>query len=108
MTNESRPINMSFAPTKKIIAKNIASFLQKAGIPKNKIEQKKEDGKVSLYIKQIDINLIKGIYPVYYKAVSKYYQKYKQRLKSKKNTPTIKVKLNMMKKYHRSIFKKYK
>jgi len=107
MTNASRLINLKFAPVKHIIAKKIRRFLIRAGIDGKKITFKKSSTKVYLYIKQIDINKIKNIYPLYYKAVSKYYIKNKVKLKKTAKTPTIVVKLNMMKKYHKSIFKKY-
>jgi len=107
MSSAARPINLTYAPTKSMVSKKIARFLVKAGIPRSSIEFKKDNELSSLYIKQIDINLIKGIYPIYYKAVSKYYQKYEKRLTQKKNVPTIMVKLNMMKKFHKTIFKKY-
>lgn len=110
MSNAARPVNLKFAPTKKIIAQKIGRLLTKAGISRANMEyrrENKDNTNVALYIKQIDINLIKNIYPVYYKAVSKYYQKHEKRLSKKSKTPTIVIKLNMMKKYHRSIFKKY-
>ena len=107
MSNLARPINLKFDPTKSMVAKKIGRFLVKAGVPRSSLEFNKENELLSLYVKQIDINLIKNIYPSYYKAVSKYYQKYKKRLSKKKNVPTIIVKLNMIKKYHKTIYRKY-
>jgi len=108
MTNDSRLINLKFDPVKHIISKKIRRFLMKAGIDGKKMTIKRKGTKAALIIKQIDINQIKNIYPLYYKAVSKYYVKNKASLKRKSKTPTILVKLNMMKKYHKSIFKRYR
>jgi hypothetical protein len=108
MVNDIRPVNLKYAPVKRKLAKKIARFLVKAGIQRQKItfhDISKE--KTYLYVKQIDINAIKNIYPTYYKALSKYYIKNKKRLKSKSKTPTVIVKLNMIKRYHKTLYNRY-
>ena len=107
MTNDSRPVNLKYAPVKRKLAKKIARFLLQAGIKREKITLHERNGKTSLYLKQIDINSIKGIYPTYYKALSKYYIKNKKHLKKKSKTPTVIVKLNMIKRYHKTLYNRY-
>ena len=108
MTDDSKLVNLKFVPLKHIITKKIRRFLIKAGIPARNIEFEKKDNKTALYIKQIDINLIKGIYPAYYKAVNSYYKKNQKRLRKTAKVPTILIKLKMIKRYHRSIYNKYR
>jgi len=107
MSNNARPVNLKFSPVSHKLAKKIARFLVKTGIKREKITFQQVDDKTSLYVKQIDINSIKKIYPIYYKALRKYYVKNKNHLKSKSKTPTVLVKVNMIKRYHRTLYKKY-
>jgi len=111
MSNIERVANFKYDPVNRLFAKKIARFLVKAGLNRNKmLLLKKPNNKFSLYLKLIDINKIKSIYPLYYKALKKYYTK-KEKLKKKKNakktTPTITIKLNMIKQYHKSLYIKY-
>ena len=109
MSNVNRPVNFRYAPVNRTLAKKIARFLVKSGLDRNNmVLLRKPNNKFSLYLKQIDISKIKSIYPRYYKALKKYYAK-KERQKKKKSatTPTINIKLNMIKQYHKSLYIKY-
>jgi len=113
MSNVDRPANLKYDPVNRTFAKKIARFLVKAGLDRNKmLLLRKPNNKFSLYLKEIDINKIKSIYPLYYKALKKYYTK-KEKLEkrkkrtAKKTTPTITVKLNMIKQYHKTLYIKY-
>jgi hypothetical protein len=108
MSDYKRLINLKYPPVKNIIAKKIRAFLLKVGINKSRFSMNSVKGKTAIYIKQIDINQIKEIYPLYYKALSTYYLNNNAELTKKSNTPTVKIKLSLMKKYHKSIFNKYR
>ncbi len=108
MVNVQRPVNLKYAPLNRKFTKKLARFLVKAGLNRSNMSiLRKENNKFSLYIKEIDINEIKEIYPLYYKALKRYYTKNAKRLKTSKKTPTIVVKLNMIKQYHKSLYLKY-
>jgi hypothetical protein len=108
MSDEARLVNLNFPPLKPIIAKKIKRFLIKAGITKHKFTISMKKNKTTLKIKQININKIKGIYPLYYKALTKYYLNNKKKLSKNSKTPTVKIKLNLLKRYHKSIFNRYR
>jgi len=108
MSNNLRPVNLQYSPVKRLLAKKISRFLLQAGIKRSSIQLKQKDNKRTiLYVRQIDINAIKEIYPLYYKALSKYYVKNKKKLRKKSRTPTVLIKLNMIKKYHKKLYRKY-
>jgi len=110
MITVERPANFKYAPLNRTVTKKIARFLVKAGLDRsNMVLLRKPNNKFSLYLKQIDIEKIKTIYPLYYKALKNYYAKKEKLKKKKKNkkTPTVTVKLNMIKQYHRTIYNKY-
>ena len=109
MSNQSRLVNLKYAPLKRLLAKKISRFLLKAGIKRSHIILKPaKNGKSLLSVRQIDINSIKTIYPLYYKALSQYYIKNAKKLKKKSKTPTVLVKLNMIKRYHKTLYNKYR
>ena len=108
MVNNKRTLNLKYEPLNRKFTKKLARFLVKAGINRSSMSiLRKPNNKFSLYIKEIDINSIKSIYPLYYKAIKKYYVKNAKRLKNSKKTPTIVVKKNMIKQYHKSLYLKY-
>jgi len=108
MVNIQRPVNLKYAPLNRKFTKKLARFLVKAGLNRSNMSIiRKPNDKFSLYIKEIDINEIKGIYPLYYKALKRYYAKNAKRLEKSKKTPTIVVKRNMIKQYHKSLYAKY-
>ena len=107
MSDVSRLVNLNYAPIKRKLAKKISRFLIKAGIKRGNISFHKVGSKTNMQVRQIDINAIKNIYPKYYKALSKYYIKNKKRLKKQSKTPTVKVKVKMIRKYHSSLYNKY-
>lgn len=107
MVNISRFVNLKFAPVKEKVAQEIRRFLIQSDISSTKIKLVTVDGKKEIYVRQININKIKDIYPHHHKAVLKYFSRNKVELKQKSNTPTILFKVNIMKAYHKSIFNKF-
>jgi hypothetical protein len=108
MSNDVRLVNLNFPPVKTIIANKLKNFLIKAGISKNNFSTKTKKNKTTISIKRIDINNIKEIYPLYYKALTSYYLNNKKKLIKSSKIPTVKIKLSLLKKYHKSIFNRYR
>jgi hypothetical protein len=109
MSNSGKKLaNFKYAPVNRTLAKKIARFLVKAGLErKNMLLLRKPNDKFSLYLKNIDIKDIKNIYPLYYKALKKYYLKRGNKPPKGNKLPTVVVKLNMIKQYHKTLYIKY-
>ena len=108
MSSSARTVNLKYAPVKRKLAKKISRFLLKVGIQRANIKLTAKNKTDSiLYVRQIDIESIKNIYPLYYKALGKYYTKNEKKLRQKSKTPTVLIKLKMIRRYHKSLYNKY-
>ncbi|HIP55517.1 MAG TPA: hypothetical protein EYG97_00675 [Arcobacter sp.] len=100
---EKRNINIRFVPVNFILAKKIKSELIKKKLIRSKFKFKRSPKGTELTINNTSLKSIRDIYPNYYKILSKFFDK----PKNKGTVPTITIQVRTIKKYHFELYKKY-
>lgn len=101
--NNEQVMNLKYPALNPNLLRHLRLELIKTGIPRDSIVMAREGKDSILTLEEIKIDLIKDLYPAYYKVVEKYYAK-KQ---SSGKVPSLTIKKAHVKKYHKELFLKY-
>jgi len=102
-TSDEDTVNLKFDPISPRLAQKLRIELVEKGISRNKIEIKNLKNGAQIYIRAIELDSIKLIYSGHFKAGKTYFRT----PENKGKIPTITIKEEELKQYHRALFSRF-